>query len=99
MHRDSTHARPRGTGSLLRHRHRSGAESWYGKWWADGRQVMRVLGPVRQDASTDGLTRREAEAALRHAITATQEARSEPVRVDVAEAGRRYLANRQALGL
>ena len=60
---------------------------------------MRVLGPVRQDGSTDGLTRAQAEAALRHALTATQEVGPKPARIDVAEAGRRYLANREALGL
>ncbi len=99
MHRDSIQPRPRGTGSLLRHTHKSGCESWYGKWWADGRQVMRCLGPVRPPRSRQGLTRSQAEAALRQAIEAAAPAAGSSDRIDLAEAGRRYLANREAIGL
>ena len=99
MHRDSIQPRPRGTGSLLRHTHKSGCESWYGKWWADGRQVMRCLGPVRPPRSRQGLTRSQAEAALRQAIEASRTSRRLSERIDLAEAGRRYLANREAIGL
>src|SRR5438874_3936074 len=99
MQRDSTNgARPHGTGSLLRHRHRSGAESWYGKWRADGRQVMRVLGPARHVDGTPGLTRAEAEMALLTAIVADKTAPPAgalATHIDVAEAGRRYIANRE----
>jgi integrase len=49
-----------GTGSLFQ---KSG--SWYGKWWVGGRQVKRRLGRVRQPGSDEGLTRKQAEAALR----------------------------------
>jgi integrase len=49
-----------GTGSLFQ---KSG--SWYGKWWVGGRQVKRRLGGVRQPGSHEGLTRKQAEAALR----------------------------------
>src|SRR5436190_20383171 len=73
MQRDSTNgARPHGTGSLLRHRHRSGAETWYGKWRTNGRQVMRVLGPARHADGSPGLTATEAEAALYAATAATK---------------------------
>ena len=75
MHRDSIQPRPRGTGSLLRHTHRNGAETWYGRWWVDGRQVMRRLGPVRPPRSRTGLTRSQAEAALRQAIENSRGAR------------------------
>jgi integrase len=99
MHSDSTQPRPRGTGSLLRHKHRSGAETWYGKWRVGSRQVMRALGPVRAPDSRTGLTSEEAEQALRRAMEAVlPDARPIEV-VDVPEAGRRYLVNREAFGL
>jgi integrase len=98
MHRDSTQRRPRGTGSLLRHAHRSGGETWYGKWWTNGGQVMRRLGSVRA-GTRDGLTRSQAEAALRRAIEDSQTIRPVSERLDLAEAGRRYLENREAIGL
>src|ERR671926_1516947 len=92
-------ARPPGTGSLLKHRHGSGAESWYGKWRVDGRQVMRVLGPVRNGSRT-GLSREQAEAALRAAIAGDSSALThDSDLVDIAEAGTRYIANRELLGL
>ncbi len=60
---------------------------------------MRVLGPVRTDGSVNGLSSAEAEAALRRAILASQEVRRPTEAVALEEAGRRYLANREALGL
>src|SRR3954451_7981513 len=99
MQRDSIQPRPRGTGSLLRHTHRDGSESWYGKWWSDGRQVTRCFGPVRPPRSREGLTRTQAEAALRQAIEASRTACRLTERLDLAEAGRRYLANRETIGL
>jgi integrase len=99
MHSDSTQQRPRGTGSLLRHAHQSGAETWYGKWWANGGQTMRRLGSVRAGTTRDGLTRSQAEAELRRAIEASQTKSQHSERLDLAEAGRRYLANREAIGL
>jgi integrase len=99
MHRDSTQRRPRGTGSLLRHAHRSGGETWYGKWWTNGAQVMRRLGEVRANGTRDGLTRSQAEAALRRAIEDSQTIRPVSKRLYLAEAGRRYLENREAIGL
>jgi hypothetical protein len=99
MHRDSTFPRPRGSGSLLRHQHKTGAETWYGKWWIDGRQVMRQLGPVRPPRSREGLTRSQAEAALRQAIETSRRRPLPSERIDLAEAGRRYLENREAIGL
>src|SRR3954451_7211982 len=68
MQGDSNHPRPRGTGSLLRRRQRDGSESWYGKWSTDGRQVMRRLGLVQARGVIDGLTRADAETALRRAM-------------------------------
>src|SRR5205807_2312986 len=100
MQHDSTNgARPHGTGSLLRHRHRSGAETWYGKWRTGGRQVMRVLGPARHVDGSPGLTAAEAEQALRAAIEATKMVRPASDAIDLAEAGRRYITNRELLGV
>src|SRR5215217_7907476 len=98
MHSDSTQPRPRGTGSLLRHAHRSGAETWYGKWWTNGGQVMRRLGTVR-GTTRNGLTRSQAEAALRRSIESSQTAGLRSERLHLAEAGRRYIENREAIGL
>ena len=39
--------------------------SWYGKWRVGDRQVKRRLGPVRPVGSSDGITRKQAEAELR----------------------------------
>ncbi len=57
------HKRAYGSGSIV-------AESgcWYGKWRVGDRQVKRRLGPVRPVGSSDGLTRTQAEAALRRLI-------------------------------
>src|SRR5579864_1623253 len=99
MQRESTHARPPGTGSLLRHRHRSGAETWYGKWRADGRQVMRSLGPAVHSDGSQGLSSAEAEAALAAAIRTTNGVEGTSESIGIEEAGRRYIANRELLGL
>src|SRR3954453_3504839 len=100
MQRDSTNGSPPyGTGSLLRHRHRSGAETWYGKWRANGRQVMRVLGPAQHLDGSPGLSVEEAEAALLAAITADTEVQPAAGGIDIGEAGSRYIANREMLGL
>jgi hypothetical protein len=50
----------RGTGSI----YQRGAR-WYGRWYVRGERQKRVLGPVRQPGSRDGLTRSQAEARLR----------------------------------
>ena len=100
MQRDSTNdARPHGTGSLLKHRHRSGAETWYGKWRTKGRQVMRALGPATHVDGSTGLTAEQAEAALLEAIVGSRMTYVSSDAIDVAEAGRRYIANREMLGL
>jgi integrase len=59
---------------------------------------MRRLGSVRAGTRV-GLTRSQAEAALRQAIESSQTIRVASARLDLAEAGRRYLENREAIGL
>ena len=63
MTRKRTNKRAYGSGSIV-------AESgcWYGKWRVGDRQVKRLLGPVRPVGSSEGLTRTQAEAALRRLI-------------------------------
>jgi len=53
-----------GSGSILRE-----GDVWYGKWRVGDRQVKRRLGPVRPAGSSEGLTRSQAEAALRRLIS------------------------------
>src|SRR3954469_17264508 len=100
MHGDSNQPRPRGSGSLLRRRQSDGSENWYGKWRTNGRQVMRLLGPVRARGVPHGLTRPQAEAALRQEISAeplTVVARGDGI--DLATAGGRHLEHKRSLGL
>ena len=49
--------RPPGTGSLLVRTDKRGRKTWYGKWRAGERQVMRKIGLRREPGSAVGLTR------------------------------------------
>lgn len=60
---------------------------------------MRCFGPVRPPRSREGFTRSQAEAALRQALEAGRTTRRLTERIDLAEAGRRYVANRETIGL
>lgn len=48
-----------GSGSIVAER-----GSWYGKWRVGDRQVKRKLGTIRTPGSSEGITRKQAEAAL-----------------------------------
>jgi integrase len=85
-----------GSGHLLVRRTKAGAENWYGKWYADGRQVFRRIGPKRPPGGTTGLTRRDAEKRLRELQADVAPAPRE--RVGVAEAGEALIAHLVALG-
>lgn len=100
MHLDSSKSRTRGTGSLLVRQDKSGSSSWYGKWRVEGRQIMRRIGPVRTNGSASGLSHAEADVELRRAIEASREAdaKTEPG-LGIADAGAKYLASREAIGL
>ena len=67
---------------------RSGA--FYGKWWVNGRQVKRKLGPCREPGTRSGLTRSQAEARLRELMAETRVPASAE-RLTFEEVGRRYL--------
>lgn len=90
MH-DQRTRRPHGTGSIIV---RNGA--YYGKWHANGRQVLRKLGPVRPAGTRDGLTKTQAEAQLRTLMTGA----APPVtaRVTVNDAAERLLSHLEAMG-
>ncbi len=81
-----------GTGSLIEQR-----GSYYGKWRVDGRQVMRKIGPVRQSAARDGLTKPQAEGQLRKLMA---DVTPPPVteRITVGEAADRLLEHLEAMG-
>ncbi len=71
---------------------------WIGLWYdATGRRVKRHLGPRRAAGEREGLTKSQAERALRKLIDGHV-----PVdrvgRISVGEAGMRYADSREALG-
>jgi hypothetical protein len=81
-----------GTGSLIVRSDHNGRGAWYGKWRANGRQVMRKIGPKRGGEAKDGLTVLQAEAELRRLIAETSVRPVVGELLTVAEVGRRYLA-------
>jgi integrase len=90
--------RARGTGSIIRRRQASGAVVLWGKFSVNAEQRWVRLGVERQPGSKLGLTRTQAEAALRREF---EKAALEPLRherVDIAEAGQRYIDRLEALG-
>jgi integrase len=74
-----------GTGSIF-----AESGSWYGKWRVGGRQVKRWLGPVRSAGSTDGLSRKQAEQALRRLMGEVRTLAPEE-RITFAQAAERYI--------
>ncbi len=74
-----------GSGSVIVHR-----GSWYGRWRVGGRYVKRKLGAIREPGSREGLTRKQAEMALRRQMTEVRVVAPEE-RMTVQEAGERYL--------
>ncbi|HEX6490806.1 MAG TPA: tyrosine-type recombinase/integrase [Gaiellaceae bacterium] len=98
MQNKSKARRPRGTGCLFLRRDAAGRETWYAKYFAGGRQVKRALGLRRQPGSGLGLTRAQAEAELRRLLQTVSSAPPLRERVDLAEAGARYLERLALLG-
>jgi len=87
-----------GTGSLYVRADAGGREAWYGRWRDDGRQIMRVVGPVRVKGSADGLTRQQAERALRDLIVAARPASGPRTALPFDTLADRYLTHLEALG-
>jgi len=83
--RERQQKRAYGSGSIVEE-----CGSWYGKWRVGDRQVKRKLGAVRQVGSSDGLTRKQAEAALRRMIREVKILAPEE-RITFREAAERYV--------
>ena len=90
-----THANARrayGSGSLFERN-----EQWFGKWRVGNRQIKRKLGPKRKPGTREGLTRAQAEARLRAAMSDPSIAPI-PERVTIAEAGTALIQHLEGLG-
>jgi integrase len=74
-----------GSGSVVVHR-----GAWYGRWWIGNRYVKRKLGEIRTPGTREGLTRKQAEMALRRLMTEVRVVVPEE-RMTYQEAGDRYL--------
>jgi integrase len=85
MSRGRANKRDYGSGSIFEE-----CGSWYGKWRVGDRQVKRKLGRVRAAGSTEGLTRKQAEAALRRQMNEVKILAPEE-RITFREAGERYV--------
>jgi hypothetical protein len=60
-----------GTGRLYVVVDRGGRASWYGSWWVGSTRAKRKVGLKRSTGNADGLTRTQAERALRRLVDAT----------------------------
>jgi integrase len=85
MSNGSGDKRAYGSGSIL-----AESGSWYGKWRVGDRQVKRRLGPVRAPGGEEGLTRKQAEAALRRVMSEVRFLAPEE-RITFARAAERYI--------
>lgn len=87
MTRQRREKRAYGSGSIVQER-----GSWYGKWRVGERQVKRRLGPVRPVGTTEGLTRKHAEAELRRLMSEVKPLAPEQ-RITFEQAAERYVAH------
>lgn len=90
--------RPHGTGSLYVRVDAAGRETWYGHWRSNGRQVKRKIGPKRVPGSSEGLTRRQAEAELRRKMGETQVRPRVGENLTIADVSGRYVAQAKRRG-
>jgi integrase len=93
-----TPGRPRGTGSLSVRRDSAGRETWYGRYRAAGRLVRRRIDLKRQPGGSIGMTRKQAEVALRRLMDAEGWAVPTVERLTVSEAGERFVSHIEAQG-
>jgi hypothetical protein len=85
-------SRSTGLGSLFVRQNRRGGETWYAKVRVNGRQVKRALGPKRPAGSREGLTKAQAEAALRRLVNELEAGPPPPVEErTLAQVGESYL--------
>src|SRR3954454_18618081 len=91
--------RPRGTGSLAVRTDAAGRDTWYGRFWVNGRLAKRRLGRKRPPGEKVGMTRSQAEAALRRLMLETAAAPpGQSERLSIEEAGKRYIRHLEAIG-
>jgi len=90
---------PRGTGSLSVRADKRGRETWYGRYRVGDRLVRRRIGPKRARGSSAGLTPLQAHRELQSLIESAGHAPATPAeRLDLAEAGERYVRHLEAVG-
>src|SRR5260221_4522843 len=94
----SVNRRSYGTGTLYRRADVQGRQWWYGRWHNGNSRPNRKIGPIRTRGDEEGLTRREAEQALRRLIESEQP-KCAGAEVTVAEAGDLLLRHLEAKGL
>jgi integrase len=87
-----------GTGSLYVRKDAAGREAWYGHWRQHGRQIKRRIGPKRAPGSREGLTRRQAEAALRELIASVEVKPRAGEALTIQQAAKRYIAKAKRRG-
>jgi hypothetical protein len=87
-----------GTGTPYRRTDAHGREWWYGRWHNGTSRPNRKIGPIHTRGGEGGLTRREAEQALRKLIDAEQP-KYAGADITVAEAGERLLRHLEAKSL
>jgi len=87
-----------GTGSLYTREDAAGLVMWYGRWWSGGSQCKRRIGAVRTPGTSEGLTRTQAEKALRKLMGETQTRAPVGERLCLEELGERYVKDLERLG-
>ena len=88
-----------GTGSLHVREDANGNGTWHARWYAPGGQrVKRRIGPARAPGSREGLTRAQAEQEMRRLMAEVKPSAAAHDRIDIAEAGARYIAAMEARG-
>jgi integrase len=87
-----TARRSYGTGALSERADCAGVVTYYGKWYAEGVSVKRKLGPKRVASGREGLTRGQAEAAMRRLMQEVKPlAPASGEVLTISELGRHYL--------
>ena len=82
-----------GTGTLEVRSDSAGRETYYGRFYAHGRQARVKLGPKRNANTRDGLTRTAAERLLQKLIDEHRQLVPAADRVNLQQAGDRYLTH------
>jgi integrase len=90
--------RPHGTGALYVRTDAVGRESWYGRWYANGREVKRCIGRVRPPKGETGLTKTAAEKRLIELMAEAVAKREKGDRLTIADLGRLYLDDLEKMG-